>query len=152
MENRKLSGVVYTLSDSNGNVFYVGKTSLPIHIRLQAHISETRCALAKCKKRSHYNLTLKCQKIVELDFNIQCEVIDVVRIECKTLYEARKKFCKIERKHMKALPDKGCKLTNKEANRVIKLTEDWEKVGYKISSIREPNRIDINKAEILETA
>lgn len=59
--------MVYTLSDLNDNVFYVGSTIKPLATRLSQHVHKAKFDLEKSKK---------AQKIKELNLQVKINAID----------------------------------------------------------------------------
>lgn len=61
---------IYTLSDKDGNVFYVGCTTKSITLRLAQHISE-----AKCNKS--YANSKKNAAIRDIDYCVVAQIVDM---------------------------------------------------------------------------
>lgn len=114
---------IYTLSDKNGNVFYVGCTTKPVAFRLSAHIAEAR----KWKISSN---KIKGQKIAGLNFEIIATVVDVKWFTyCYPKIHTWNKVKDWEKGWIKKYMDLGYNLCNREARKKVATAYAPEFVG-----------------------
>lgn len=110
---------VYTLSDNNGNVFYVGCTVLDMVTRFRGHLSEAKnCTSAYNVKSSH---------IRSLNYKVIATIVEIKWVTGTCATHAQKKLLKDENKWIKTYINLGYKLLNREAKDkvVFKTTEEF---------------------------
>jgi len=95
---------IYTLSSSDGEIFYVGCTIKSLETRLRAHLSSAK------KGDDARRL-----KIRELNFNISIKAVDILWVTSRNAYQALAKAFPLERKWIQKLSDLGHPLVNKPA-------------------------------------
>lgn len=91
-------GTIYCLKDLQGNIFYVGCTTLPLEKRVQMHIQEA--------KYDYYRP--KSKKIAELDYKIDAEVLYA------GYYTDKGDLLKDEKKYIIKFLESGSRLLNRE--------------------------------------
>lgn len=96
---------IYTLSDNEGNVFYVGMTSGPLENRVDAHIADARLNKPKSNQR-------KNEKIASLNYKITATIVDKVWVS--NVYSAFSSYrCRqLEDEWMQKFLDAGAPLLN----------------------------------------
>lgn len=99
---------VYTLSDKDGDVFYVGCTVHELEKRVAAHISEARSG--KGNKR-------KAARIVQADLEVYATIVEIKWVTERSAVDALMKMASIEKKWISKYMDLGYNLCNKEAHR-----------------------------------
>jgi hypothetical protein len=105
----------YSLSDINGNVFYVGVTTMKLKTRLAAHLAEA--------KRSQQGNRKKCEIIRNLNFEILINLLEQREIEY--LWRGRD----VEAKWILFFLEKGVDLSNcNREKKVFKLSTDYNKI------------------------
>lgn len=101
---------IYTLSDKDGNVFYVGATIQYIEHRFSIHISQAkRCQKGLAKPNRKDN------KIISLNFDVFCNVVKSGLLPQNLSVNGLKYYIlPIEYKYIKKYMNKGCILYNRE--------------------------------------
>lgn len=132
-------GKIYTLSDRDGNVFYVGCTILSIEYRLQCHISQ---AMSK-KLRLQVN-TKKIQRIRDLNFDIVATIVEIVKIDGSKVPSPKKYLKPFELKWIKKYLNDGCDLCNTAQDMGISRREPLKKEIVGQTFIPRGKRIEIS--------
>ena len=99
-------GKVYTLSDKEGNVFYVGATILPIPDRLRQHIGNAKATW----KRRRPNA--KNERIASLNYDIVATIIHVEWVTGRNIQEIKRKLEVVERRYIAEYLNMGVGLLN----------------------------------------
>lgn len=102
-------GSVYSLSDLDGNIFYIGATTISVKKRFGHHISVAK-SLAKGKKSR--SCTQSALKIIKLDFNVECKILSTKTYDAVSKKEALENLNKDEMDHIKQAKAAGHKLVN----------------------------------------
>ena len=97
---------IYGLCDIDGNVFYVGCTTIDPFIRLSGHLCE---ASGKGIWRNK-----KIDKIKSLNHKVSIKILEIIWITGPRYQEAIKAAHQLETQWMKKLIDEGADLTNKQ--------------------------------------
>lgn len=122
---------IYTLSDSFGNIFYIGCTINSVVSRLSQHISAA-------KRNRKYSNPIKNKKITDLDFNIVATVAHVQWITGSTELEVRDKIRALEQEWILKYQNSGCTLLNGQCIKQRKLPViEKELVGQSYKASRE---------------
>lgn len=95
---------VYTLSDENGNVFYVGCTTRDIKLRLACHITEA--------KMNTVGNAIKNAFIRSLDYKVLVTLIEEKFVTGGKAYDAVHRAKDLEYKWMLEFINRGCVLCN----------------------------------------
>lgn len=111
---------IYTISDVNGNVFYVGCTTNSIEARLAGHISEARNTNTYNKLYS--SKSPKSVRIRELDFKIVITIVHMQWVTSFASMSALKKMARTEKEWIKKYMDLGYSLCNREA--IVKVKKE----------------------------
>lgn len=112
--------LIYTLSDTTGNVFYVGCTTQNIETRLSGHISEA--------KKGFYRFGPKGKMIRGLNFNVVATVVHIEKINKVSPVKVREDAKLIEAGWIAKYISLGFELVNKEG-RVKAATERENYIG-----------------------
>lgn len=103
---------VYSLSDKNGDVFYIGQT-FKLKQRIYQHISEAK----RSAKNKVINALEKDAKIINSNFNINYAVVKSVDCSHLSKEEAKRKMVELEEMYIKKYIKLGHKLCNKRGVR-----------------------------------
>ena len=93
--------LVYSLSDLNGNLFYVGATGLTLAERLAWHLSEAK-----------HKDSPKGRKIISLNYEVTINCIDKKLVTGRVKGEAPHKIRDLEYKWIEKLRNDGVELVN----------------------------------------
>lgn len=98
-------GKIYTLSDENGNVFYVGCTLYPLESRLKSHLSQARVNGSVNKRKN--------ELIKSLDFKVIATIVEMKWITGTAIKNMRHKILPLEREWISKYRNLGYQLVNK---------------------------------------
>lgn len=104
---------IYTLSDSEGNVFYVGCTTQSLSGRLARHISNSK---------NKYTNSRKAQHIRSLNYNVKMNVVDMKWVTYSKSYYLASFARSLEKKWIQHFSDLGCGLTNRDVVKKFQLS------------------------------
>lgn len=107
-----LEAKIYTLSDKNGGVFWVGCTIREIEQRLYDHLCEAR-------NNHPYSNKRKNEKIRGLNYDVYATVIDTRVIECQSRSLAKRETKNWELEWIYKYRNQGYELCNSEVNRKL---------------------------------
>lgn len=113
-QSTKFFGVfakVYGLYDKDGNLFYIGLTTMLIDKRLAQHISDAR---------QPYNKSNKSKHIRALRFKVNISVLDILWLTNSDPYFDLAEARQLERNWIQKFTSDGIALTNSQHNRPIK--------------------------------
>lgn len=96
---------IYTLTDENDNVFYVGCTIGSLETRLYDHIQ------GACNTKTVSN-SLKSKKIRELGFKVKIVAVDYMAVEAGNSWDATRKAADLENDWSLKFMMEGIELTN----------------------------------------
>lgn len=130
-------GKVYSLSDRNGNVFYVGCTVMPMEKRLLQHISEAKA------NRKHSNRA-KNKIISDSNFEITATILDIKYVTGRYARNAQRQLCNTEKSWIEKYVSLGYDLCNRDHKRRKERTNVKEHIGQSF-------RISKDKITIEET-
>lgn len=127
---------IYSLADQQGNVFYVGCTTMRMEIRLAQHISAA-------KTNAKYTNKRKSAIIRKLDYEIICTIIDMVWVTAESAYALKYKAHGLEKQWIKKYTDLGYQLCNGRLP-VIKKVQSFgpEFIGKTLATSAKPNSKD----------
>lgn len=95
---------IYTLSDKEGNIFYVGYTTQTIEKRLAQHLADARLKYNGGKKKN--------DRIALLNFEIVATVIDMANFKDEHWDRLLRKARKLEKEWIQKFQSLGHDLTN----------------------------------------
>lgn len=123
----------YTLSDMDGNVFYVGLTRFPVEKRLLQHLNE-----ARAYRGQNFVNGRKCLKIRSLDYRILMTVIETKWVAVKNVRAIPFQIRDLEKEFIQKYLESGHALLNscvrEKSNTLIE--KDVEPVGFKLTSVK----------------
>lgn len=103
--NKKFEAKIYTLTDFDNNVFYVGCTTVGLKQRLQQHLSS-------CNSYDSWSNSLKVQKIRSLNFRVRINELETVVVFATNRRCASRKAEVYERRWIKKFEGMGIELCN----------------------------------------
>jgi hypothetical protein len=115
-------GKIYSLSDINGNVFYIGCTVLPLEKRLSQHVSEAKA------NRKGTNQT-KNKIISDSGFEITATILEIKYVTARKAITAQKSLCNVEKQWIEKYIALGYDLCNRDHKRRKETTNVKEHVG-----------------------
>ena len=96
---------IYSLADQQGNVFYVGCTTMRLETRLAQHISAA-------KSNARYTNKRKNAIIKKLDYVVVCTIVDMIWVTAQSAHELKYKAHGLEKQWIKKYTDLGYQLCN----------------------------------------
>lgn len=99
---------IYTLSDKDGNVFYVGYTTQNIEKRLGAHLAEAKYGPVSGNKRKNAH-------IAKLNFQVAATIVDMVLFSGSSWDHIAKKGRKLEKEWIIKYKALGYDLLNRHS-------------------------------------
>jgi hypothetical protein len=137
---------IYTLSTTDGNIFYVGCTIQDLSTRFYAHLQEA-------KENSKYTNQRKGEKIRQADFKVTATIVDLIWVTGECSRSALSRARVREREWISKYRDLGYELTNGRARVNVSAPKcSAPYIGQALTSEQNSNKAFRRKINIRESS